>query len=160
MKPQKTRRFRRATCWRHFRKPHKNVLRAIDNVLKTCAEGSDHRLNFEPMIYLDDAGKGARREQRMYRMDRRSFSVLVMRFTGPQALSWQLDFYDAFDAMERQLVAQRDREANALYALRPRWKAIAEHPEYRRQQLIGLTGHRSPASITACRRRMREVGLF
>ena len=27
-------------------------------------------------------------------------------------------------------------------------------------QLIGLTGHRSPNSITACRRRIRDVGLM
>ena len=34
------------------------------------------------------------------------------------------------------------------------------HPELPRQQLISLTGHKSPGSITACRRRMRQVGLF
>ena len=96
----------------------------------------------------------------MYVMDRKAFSVLAGRFTGKEALRWQIDFYDAFEAMERQIATQKEREANALYALRPKWAPIVQHPELRRQQLIGLTGHKSAGSITACRRRMRQVGLL
>jgi hypothetical protein len=83
-----------------------------------------------------------------------------MGFTGREALAWKVKFLAAFRDMERQIAALKEREANALYAIRPRWKPIAAHPELNRAQLIGLTGHRSPNSITACRRRMRDVGLM
>ncbi|MDR1424278.1 MAG: hypothetical protein LBI92_06735 [Azoarcus sp.] len=41
------------------------------------------------------------------------------------------------------------------------WKnRIFERPDLPRAGLIALTGHKFPGSITACRRRMREVGLL
>ncbi|MCL1861809.1 MAG: KilA-N domain-containing protein [Proteobacteria bacterium] len=68
--------------------------------------------------------------------------------------------YEVFDAVMSAAVEQQQREAAALYTIRPRWKPIADHPGMRRTALIELTGHKSPGSITACRRRMREVGLI
>jgi hypothetical protein len=88
------------------------------------------------------------------------FAMLGMTFTGQKAARFREDFLAAFRQMERDLAAFKEREAAALYALRPRWQPIVLHPDYRRAALIELTGHKSPNSITACRRRMREVGLI
>ena len=41
-------------------------------------------------------------------MDRRSFSILCMGFTGKRALKWKNDFYDAFEKMERLLLHQQN----------------------------------------------------
>jgi hypothetical protein len=81
-------------------------------------------------------------------------------FTGEKAVKWKWLFIAAFNAMERELAALMSRESAALYALRPRWQPIMAHPDFTRAAPAELTGHKSPASITACRRRMREVGLI
>jgi hypothetical protein len=88
------------------------------------------------------------------------FTMLGMTFTGQKAALFREDFLAAFRQVERDLAAQRDREAAALYAIRPCWQPIVVHPEFSRATLLPLTGHKSPNSITACRRRMREVGLI
>lgn len=155
----------------YFHKAHKNVLRTIEQVIADVAEEGGtgltfeltsykeegcNRLTFEPITITDSRN----RQQRAYRMDRKAFAVLAGRFTGKKALLWQIQYHEAFEAMEVQLHAQADREAHALYQVRPRWQAIARNPGLSRQALIALTGHRSPASVTACRQRMRQVGLL
>lgn len=150
-----------------FHKRHKNVLRDIVRLIEDLGHlecvHPDFRagegfagLNFEPSTYLDPTGRALP----MYLLSEEGFALLTMGFTGLDALAWKVKFLAAFRDMERQLAALREREANALYAIRPRWKPIAAHPELSRSQLIGLTGHRSPNSITACRRRMRDAGLI
>lgn len=137
------------------RKRHRDVLRAIENKLTVLPHGFAER-NFALSYYVDSTG----RKLPMYEMTEEGFALTMMGFTGKEAVEWQVEFIEAFVAMRAQLNAQQARESHALYSIRPRWKAIAEHPDLRRQQLIGLTGHKSPGSITACRRRMRAVGLF
>ena len=84
-----------------FKRSHKNIMRAVEILKKTDHED---RLNFEPIFYKDSYG----REQKMYSMDRRSFSILVMGFTGEQAMEWKHSFYDAFESMEKILLQQAD----------------------------------------------------
>ena len=43
------------------------------------------------------------REQKVYYMNEKGFSILVMGFTGAKALSWKLKYIDAFDKMRKQL---------------------------------------------------------
>jgi phage regulator Rha-like protein len=158
----------------HFHKSHRHVSRDIEKLIVSLVEPKSHcpilgseidptdDLSdafpdlFVPCLYTNKRG----RSYRAWRITHDGFALLAMGFTGKEALRWKLDFLAAFREMERQLAAFKEREANALYALRPRWQPIVAHPEYRRAQLIELTGHRSPNSITACRRRMREVGLL
>lgn len=148
----------------HFKKRHGDVLRAIEKLIADLVSDDAilrcqidfSRPNFWSRGYTNKRGK----TYPMYELSHDGFALLAMGFTGKEALAWKVQFLAAFRDMERQLHAQKEREANALYALRPRWAPIILHPELRRQQLIGLTGHKSPGSITACRRRMREVGLF
>ncbi len=82
-----------------FKRPHKNIMRAVENLRKT---DYGDRLNFEPIFYKDSYG----RRQKMYSMDRRSFSILVMGFTGKVAMKWKHSFYDAFESMEKVLLQQ------------------------------------------------------
>lgn len=159
----------------HFHKRHTHVLRAIENLLtdlqSDCAnlhsqtEGgrpnfgltSDFgRLNFEPASAPDRWN----RQQPIYRLSHDGFALVAMGFTGKEALKWKIDFLSAFRAMEEQIAAFHARESNALYGLRPKWKPIIQNPGLDRISLIGLTGHKSPGSITACRRSMRQLGLL
>ena len=74
-------------------------MRAVETLRKT---DYGDRLNFEPTYYKDSCG----RRQKMYSMDRRSFSILVMGFTGQVAMKWKHSFYDAFESMEKVLLQQ------------------------------------------------------
>jgi len=82
-----------------FKKQHKNVIQKIETLI---GDDEEDRLNFQPISYKDSYG----REQKKYTMDRKSFSILCMSFSGKKALAWKLRFYDAFEAMEKALLQQ------------------------------------------------------
>lgn len=85
----------------HFGKRHDNVIRDIDNYLKTDA------LNFEDMFFASTYKDSYGRDKRAYLMNRDGFSLLVMGFTGKAALTWKLHYIQAFNAMEKQLREQQ-----------------------------------------------------
>jgi Rha family phage regulatory protein len=89
-----------------FEKQHKNVVQKIESIIK---DDEEDRLTFKPIFYHDSYG----REQQKYIMDRRSFSILCMSFTGKKALKWKNRFYDAFEAMEKALLQQMAQNNDA-----------------------------------------------
>lgn len=141
-----------------FGKNHRDVLKAIKNLLADCPDPAFNERNFAPVEYIDAKGE-ARPE---YRLTRNGFALLAMGFTGPEALAWKIAFLQAFDALEAELAARIEREANALRHLRPHWRVIADDTAagLRRAAICAHTGHKSPQTITANRRRMRSAGLL
>jgi Rha family phage regulatory protein len=77
-----------------FTKRHDSVIRKIENLIHDDEEA---RLIFVVSEYKDSTGRALKQ----YLMDRRSFSILCMSFTGKKALRWKNRFFDAFEAMER-----------------------------------------------------------
>lgn len=91
-----------------FGKQHKHVIQAIKD-LETSAENSADL--FVESEYSDSYG----RTQKMYLMNRDGFSLLVMGFTGKEALKFKMDFIAAFNKMESYLrsedyILERGRE--------------------------------------------------
>lgn len=84
----------------HFGKQHKNVLRDIDRLLEDLGHEFG-RLNFEPSSYANEQGKS----QRCFNLSRDGFTLLAMGFTGASAIAWKVKYLDAFNAMERELLA-------------------------------------------------------
>jgi Rha family phage regulatory protein len=84
---------------RRFGKLHKDVLRALENL---DIPQDFNRRNFAPIAYID--GKG--RSQRAYRMTRDGFTLLVMGFSGPDAIQWKIKYLEAFNELERQVLAR------------------------------------------------------
>lgn len=79
-----------------FGKRHDNVLSAIDNLLESL-------LNFkepEKMFIVSKRKADDGQYHRMYLMNRDGFSLLVMGFTGKEALEWKLQYIRAFNQME------------------------------------------------------------
>jgi len=68
--------------------------------------------------------------------------------------------YEVFDAVMSAAAAEQQRGFTALFNLRQKWKPIYENPGLSRVELIKLTGHKNPGSITGNRHKMREVGLL
>lgn len=83
----------------HFGKEHKNVLQSIKNL---AAENSAAKSWFFESSF-SDRGKS----YPMYLMNRDGFSLLVMGFTGKEALDWKIKYIQAFNEMEQQLNAER-----------------------------------------------------
>lgn len=79
-----------------FEMRHDNVLRAIDNLQKSL-------LNFEEPSKMFIASKRKADDgqyHRMYLMNRDGFSLLVMGFTGKDALAWKLQYIKAFNQID------------------------------------------------------------
>jgi Rha family phage regulatory protein len=92
-----------------FNKAHKDVLRVIDRVRDECGEEFDRR-NFAPVDYLDAKG----RSFRAYRMSRDGFSLVVMGFTGSDAMAWKVKYIAAFNAMASELARVASESALAF----------------------------------------------
>lgn len=79
----------------HFKRNHRDVLRDIRKLCAKCPE-SFYQRNFAPVEYVDS--KGERRPA--YLLTRDGFSLLVMGFTGAEAVKWKLRYIEAFNALE------------------------------------------------------------
>ena len=90
----------------HFGKRHDLVLRAIRNL--ECSP-EFHARNFAEMTTDVVAGKGAVRKSPAYRMTRDGFVFLAMGFTGKEAAQWKEAYIEAFNLMERELLARTTR---------------------------------------------------
>lgn len=145
-----------------FGKRHRDVLRATENLIDGIPDPAFRERNFALTFYPVPGPNGAIRQEPEYRLTHDGFALLAMRFTGSEALAWQIAFLSAFNALEAELKSRVEREANALYRIRPNWRAIRVGTEggLTRKQICTLTGHRSPDTITANKRRMRAAGLF
>lgn len=80
---------------KNFSKEHKNVLQTIGNLV---AENSATK----SMIY-ETSYENRGRQYPMYLMNRDGFSLLVMGFTGKEALDWKVKYIEAFNEMEKKL---------------------------------------------------------
>lgn len=88
---------------RHFDKLHKDVLRAIRELVEQLPP--ERERNFEQTLYDVPGPNGAVRQEPAYRITRDGFTLLAMGFTGERALAFKLAYIDAFNAMERELQA-------------------------------------------------------
>lgn len=96
-----------------FGKEHKHVLRDIENLI-----GGESKIGLSSMFFKSEYISAQNKKLPEYLMNRDGFSLLVMGFTGKEALEWKLKYIQAFNEMEKQL-AQRPQiqVGNSLQAL-------------------------------------------
>ena len=92
---------------KHFRKAHKSVLRAFDNL--KCSKEFNER-NFAPVEEADAKGE----DRRVIRMTKDGFVFLAMGFQGGEASRIKEAYINAFNAMADQL----QRLGDSLWAQR------------------------------------------
>ena len=118
-----------------FGKRHDKVLRAIDNLLKTLPNFGEPSELFFVSRRKADGGQ----YHRMYLMNRDGFSLLVMGFTGKDALAWKLQYIKAFNQMEK-LIQEKNTAAYQIAdqaekaTRRAETDVIKEFVEYARAQ--------------------------
>lgn len=86
-----------------FKKRHDVVLRDVRNIMDNCPQSfSAH--NFVGANYIDDQAKN----RPMFIIFKDGFTLLVMGYTGPEALRFKLAYIQAFNALEAELRRQRE----------------------------------------------------
>ena len=90
----------------HFNRSHKNVLRDIAKLRAKCPE-SFCQLNFELTSIDVVQPNGGTRSMPAYFLTRDAFSLLVMGFTGAEAIQWKLKYIEAFNALEAAVMEKR-----------------------------------------------------
>ena len=86
----------------HFHRNHRDVLRDIRKLRAKCPE-SFYQRNFAPVEYTDS--KGEKRPACLLTRD--AFSLLVMGFTGAEAVRWKLRYIEAFNTLESAALESR-----------------------------------------------------
>lgn len=79
----------------HFGKAHKNVLRAIDDLVAQNSATKN--------MFYETSREYRGQSFRYFLMNRDGFSLLIMGLTGAKALEWKLKYIDAFNQMEEAL---------------------------------------------------------
>ncbi|MEM5767592.1 MAG: Rha family transcriptional regulator [Bacillota bacterium] len=97
-----------------FEKQHYHVTDAIENLIH---ENSGVRFMFSRSSYETERG----RSYKEYLMTRDGFSLLVMGFTGKEALEWKLKYIQAFNAMESFI---RERQSTEWLMTRKQGKLV------------------------------------
>ena len=109
-----------------FGKRHDHILRDIENLKKDVP-------NFGEMFVATTHKDNYERNQKMYFMNRDGFSLLVMGFTGKEALQWKLKYINAFNTMESML---KERNTEAWIEQRSQGKLVRKDETNIIQQLI------------------------
>ena len=91
---------------RDFEKGHREVLRAIDNIIKSGAV-QDCTTLFHETTYVHEQNK---QEYRQYLMNRDGFTLLVMGFEGRKAMQFKMKYINAFNEMEKVLKQPNSRK--------------------------------------------------
>lgn len=121
-----------------FGKEHKNVLQDIRNIL--AAVGDSTGLNFQLSEYKDSTG----RSLPMYLMDKDAFTLLVMGYTGEDAMRFKLAYIRRFNEMERHL---RDALPNFNDPIEAAEAFIAAEKARRAAEQIACDAIRTKAEI-------------
>lgn len=102
-----------------FGKLHKNVIQGISALIAECPDEFG-RLNFKPSSYINQQGK----EQPAYELTRDGFALLVMGFTGREALAFKIAYIERFNAMEAE---QRSPAVNGAASLPEPSQTVAHY---------------------------------
>ena len=92
----------------NFGKAHRDVLRAIETLLQNLNEADAQ--NCAALFKRKEWMNELNRKYPYYEMGRDGFSLLVMGFTGKEALKWKLKYIEAFNLMEKTLLNKDNGE--------------------------------------------------
>lgn len=135
----------------YFEKQHKDVLKAVMNLSGQMSTAQFCALFIESS-YVAQNGKS----NKMYLMNKKGFSLLVMRFTGQKALQWQIRYIDAFERMEEQLRRQQETHMDLTDQLMLQAKLNVEI----RDRLNSLEGTVQQQSADIKRLQQNSNGMF
>ncbi len=129
-----------------FGKEHNHVLRDIREIMEKIGSPKLDSENSAANLFYEDTYENRGKQYPMFYMNRDGFSLLVMGFTGSDALHWKLKYIGRFNAMEKALQEQvvtpyklPQTYAEALRELADKHEALqlAEAKNKQQEQIIG-----------------------
>jgi Rha family phage regulatory protein len=94
-----------------FKKAHRRVMQTADKVISDVKEVAALNGATDDEYRITELRREINgREYKYYEMNRNMFSLLVMGFTGIDAMKWKIDFIRAFNLMEKMLLNQQQLE--------------------------------------------------
>jgi len=126
-------------------KLHKNVLRDVRQIL-TDVPAEFAKLNFELCSEISCLQYG--KPQPYYRLSKDGFMLLVMGFTGPQAMAMKIAFIDAFNAMAEFIRAQGTATLAAFNRAMQQHPADKRHISHCGRDMAGGRSSSPPSSST------------
>lgn len=96
-----------------FGKEHFHIMRDIRNLIKDIGVS---KIGYTPKMFKETTyiNQQNNQEYPMCLMNRDGFSLLVMGFTGKDALEWKLKYIEAFNSMEHRLKLIEQQELGRL----------------------------------------------
>ena len=119
-----------------FGKEHKNLLARIEQISKEI-KASFFELNFKPKAKQVKTGFGFR-ETKSYELTKDGFMLLVMGFTGKQAMAIKIAYIEAFNAMSEAIL---DLNNTVSDGIKPA-KTTADDRTPLRQAVAALVGRK------------------
>ena len=93
---------------KYFKKRHEHVVDAIHKLLQK----DNPKIR---AMFFDHIEKTAyNKDRKVYLMNRDGFCLVVMGFTGDEALEWKLDYIEHFNQMEDMLKRIREERTNTI----------------------------------------------
>lgn len=137
----------------HFGKEHRHVLENVRQIL--AAENS--ATNFYHKTTFVNRGK----QYPMYLMNRDGFSLLVMGFTGKEALEWKIKYINAFNEMERKIKSNHTLPdfTNPVEAAIAWAKQYKEKEKYKKELEEAKPKAEFADAITQCKTNL-PIGTF
>lgn len=117
---------------KNFHKRHKHVLQIIRELLGVDENSASL---FYESSYIHEQNK---QEFPMYYMNRDGFSLLVMGFTGKEALEWKMKYIQAFNEMEQKLNNPEFLVQRTMEYLKSRCDALLLENKVKSQQIAEL----------------------
>ena len=125
-----------------FGKEHKNLLARIEQISKEI-KASFFELNFKPKAKQVKTGFGFR-ETKSYELTKDGFMLLVMGFTGKQAMAIKIAYIEAFNAMSEAILDLNSTLSDGLPT-----KTTADDRTPLRQAVAALVGRKGIDYSTA-----------
>lgn len=113
-----------------FKKEHKYIIKKIEALIKDVNKIKGEYLSHLNFIPITKEYRG--QKYKAYLMDRESFSLLAMKFSGKKALEWQVKFNNAFYEMEKRLLIIEQNNKNS------EWVAQREQGKLARKSEIDI----------------------
>ena len=111
-----------------FGKEHGKVLRSIHEIM---SESGEPILACE--MFYETTYENRGKQYPEYLMNRDGFSLLVMSFTGREAMQWKIKYINAFNTMEKKLkeisapqTLDDTLNADVLFLIASKWKADSD----------------------------------
>lgn len=98
---------------KYFGKEHRNILKAIDDILEKGLRNIEQTLKDKAMAYFELSeyiNEQNHQTYRMYKMNQKGFTLLAGGFTDKKFMEYKVMFVEQFDDMQKQLEQQAQQQ--------------------------------------------------